>query len=453
VAESTPRRGRERALGALLVLLGVSIRVWNAAFYPAHWGFDGRFNWEYLERLRTSWALPAPHELWAAAHPPLFYYTGALLSLVLGNPPLERTANAVAALSALAGLLAIALCGHLVWCESGEHRRTNLALLVLLFLPVHVYASAMLNEEMLAASLGTAALYAGTLALGARSGPPGLARAACIGALAGLALLTKLSGLLVVVALVASFLWVGVRSGERGRWARCATWVAVAAGAIGGGYYLRNLLAYGYLYPYGLEVHDIMFTMPPGDRGLLDYVRVPLATWLDPQLLHPDLLRSVWGSTYATAWFDGHRMFLPRALPEVRLHGTALTVLGLLPTLAFLVGLARGIRRIWRREDGVDALLVAMVALCVAGYVLFTWRNPWFASLKASYLLPIALPFAFYASEALAGWMRRGRAMALLLGLWLAALVVLVALDFSFGLYFRKSGWDIPGLEWQPRAG
>ncbi len=453
MAEHVARAAGARAILVVLCALGVGLRLWNAWFYPAHWGFDGRFNWEYLERLRSSLALPAPHELWAAAHPPLFYYLGALLSRALGDPPLEATANAVALLSALAGLGAIALAARLVWLESGDWRRTDLALLLLLFLPVHVYMSAMLNEEMLAASLSSAALYAGALAIREPgAGPPSGGRAALIGAIAGLAVLTKLSGVLVLAALLACFGWIGLRRGPLRPWIKSALLLAGAAVLVGGGFYLRNLLAYGYLYPYGLEVHELMFGMPPGERGPLDYLRFPLATFRDPQLLNPALLHSVWGGTYATAWFDGHRMFLSRELPEVRAHGSALLVLGLLPTAAFLAGIGRGVRRLWRGEDRVDSALLALVALCLAGYVLFTWRNPWFATVKASYLLPLSLPFAFYASEALAGWMGRGRALAWAIGVWLAALVLLVALDFSFALYFRKSGWEIPGLDWRAGA-
>ena len=55
-----------------------------------------------------------------------------------------------------------------------------------------------------------------------------------------------------------------------------------------------------------------MLELPPGERGLGDYLRLPLAIFRDPQLLNPDLLRSVWGSTFVTVWFDGHRYFLPR---------------------------------------------------------------------------------------------------------------------------------------------
>ena len=35
-------------------------------------------------------------------------------------------------------------------------------------------------------------------------------------------------------------------------------------------------------------------------------------------LLNADLLHSVWGSTFATVWFDGHRYFLPVESAAVR---------------------------------------------------------------------------------------------------------------------------------------
>ena len=57
------------------------------------------------------------------------------------------------------------------------------------------------------------------------------------------------------------------------------------------------------------------------------------ATWTDPQALNPDLLRSVWGTAYASLWFDGHRSFLPVEGDAVRRLGTVTLLLALLPQL------------------------------------------------------------------------------------------------------------------------
>jgi len=204
---------------------------------------------------------------------------------------------------------------------------------------------------------------------------------------------------------------------------------------------------YGYFYAQDLPQHARMHTMPPGSRGVGDYLRVPLATWTDPQMLNPDLLRSVWGSTYASLWFDAHRHFLPRESDAVSRAGSVILLLALLPTAAFAVGLARGARRALR-GPGPDTPLVLLVLVTLAGYALFTWRNPWFAAVKGSYLLGLSVPFAFYASEALAGWTRRG-ASAIAVGLALGALVISVAAAFSFGgPFWSFEHLEYPGMRW-----
>jgi hypothetical protein len=266
---------------------------------------------------------------------------------------------------------------------------------------------------------------------------------------AGLALLTKLTGALVGVAAAAAYLIDGWRRRAlRPALLRAGVLVLLTA-LVGGWYYARNLIQYGYLYPHGLEVHKIMYTMPPGDREIWDYLRIPLATWTDPQLLHPDLLRSVWGSTYVTMWFEGHRSFLPRDTAAVTRAGTAILLLALLPTVAYAFGLARGLRRSWEGRRGPDTMLVLIVAITTAGYVLFTWRNPFFAVLKASFLLSLSVPFAYYTSEVLDDWMRRGDATRSAIWAVLAVLVLLISATFTFSeLFWNMDHMTKPGVVW-----
>ena len=42
--------------------------------------------------------------------------------------------------------------------------------------------------------------------------------------------------------------------------------------------------------------------------------------------------------------------------------------------------------------------------LTLAGYAAYTWLNPWYATVKGGYLLGLALPFGFLASEVLVDW-------------------------------------------------
>ena len=434
----------------ILGLTGIALRIHNAIRYPPDWGFDASFNWRYIYRLTRSWALPDPSAGWSTGDPPLYFYLGGAVmrgAKEAGN--LNAATVAIPLISTLAGLAVVALAVALVRrAEPRNHARAYLAGALLLFLPAHIQMSAMVSEEMLVALLSSIVLF--TVA------PPALAdtgraralrRAAGAGFAGGLAILTKLTGVLALVAAGGAYILEGWR---RRSWRPAAGPVAVMAAvavAVGGWYYARNRIEYGYFQPHALPAHQLMFSMPPGERHLGDYLRVPLATWTDPQLLNPDLLRSVWGSTYATVWFDGHRFFLPRDDDRVRRLGTATLLLALLPTLAFAVGLTRGARRAFRSGQSIDTPLLLITGLTLAGYAFYTWRNPWFAAVKGTSLLGLSLPFAFYASEVLERWTRDRTPRAVLCWLLLAALAIAASLSSTFDLLFEKS--EISGLLWR----
>jgi len=442
-----PHHRAEWWAGGALLLVAVAMRIDNAIRYRTGNGFDAVENVEYVRFLTHSWALPDPEAAWATSHPPLFYYVAAALWRVLVGVGLEGALLvSLPLLASAAGLVAI---GSAVWLVArlspDDPRRIVLAGALLLFLPVHVYMAAMVGEELLATMWMSLALIAAA-PIGQSPGAPAPARAAVVGLLAGLAVLTKMTGVLVLLAIGTTW-WIAAWRSRRAGPALVASAVAGAVAlGVGGWYYLYNLVAYGYLYPQDLAVHAKMFEMPPGSRQLLDYLRFPLAAFSDPQLLNPDLLRSVWGGTYDTVWFDGHRHFLPRS-PAVTRFGSAITVLALLPTAAFVVGAGRAVRRAVRDPGGVDTLLLSTLAALLAGYVAFTWGNPWFATVKGSYLLGLSVPFAVYASEALAGWTRAGGWRSALVWGALVLLLVLIVLAFTIGPVFVKL--DGPGLPWR----
>lgn len=443
------RRGAAAAGAALFA--AVAMRVHNAFTYPYHWGFDAGENWRYIERLTRRWDLPEATAVWSAGDPPLFFYASGLLARALQAVGLFAwTPIAIRLGNALLGLAIAALAFLLVRrADPGDVRRAALAAGLVLFLPAHVHMSAMVNEEMLAAFLGSLALFAlAAPGLPAETAGAGLRRAAGAGTAAGAAFLTKLTGGVVLAAGAATYAVEGAqRRLLHPALARGALFAAAGA-AVGGWFYARNWLRYGWIQPFGLPAHELMFSMPPGARGWLDYLWIPPATFTDPQLLHPDLLRSVWGSLYATLWFDGHRFFLPTEGEGVARLGTLTLGLALVPTLACLWGVAQGARRVLRRPDGPDLPLLLLAVLALAGFALYTWQNPWFAVIKGTSLLSLCLPFAFYASGVLADW-SRGRGGAFV---WaaLGALAVCVVLGCTFGLLFERT--EVPGLPWRAGA-
>ena len=448
--------GSRRATGLVLGLpgLGVAMRVWNALRYPLDLGYDAPENWQYIQLLMQRWVLPAPESGWSLGRPPFFYALAAALGRMLGRPEKALVVHATRLVSASLGLLAIGASVALV--RRLDPQRPHRALLaggLLLFLPVHLYMSAMLSEEISASALGSLAVVVVAWDLGRkRPAASALRLAAGAGLLAGLALLTKLSGVLVVLAGSLAYGIAGLRGrgGERRRALLRTLVFGGVASLVGGWFYLRNLLVHGYLYPHGLAVHAIHYLMPPGQRSLADYLRFPVATFTQPDLLAPPLLHSVWGSTYLGIWFDAHRQFLPLDAPGLGAAAAGLLVLGLVPTAAFGVGAFRAARRALRHPGGPETLLLGLTLVTFAGYVAFTLENPWFVTLKGSFLLGLAVPFAVFASDALAAWTERRR----LAGpVWaaLALLVLLVVPTFTWGAAFEKP--EAHGIVWWQTSG
>jgi 4-amino-4-deoxy-L-arabinose transferase-like glycosyltransferase len=446
------RRAVPWLIAAPLLGVGIAIRIINAFQFRMLWGFDAKPNWMYIKALRDSWELPAPDAFWASSHPPLFYYLCAAFSRVFDQADRDWIVIALRLISSAIGLVVIALTIALIRrVDPEDRRRALIAGGLLLYLPVQIYMSAMLSEEILASTLISLVVVGVGWHFPDTRPPRRVAgHVAVLGVIAGLALLTKLTGVSVMFAAAGAYLIDGWRRGTLQRAVGLAALLAIITGLVGGWYYARNLLGWGYLYPYGLEAHKIMFTMPPGERFISDFFRLPLAIWVDPQVLAPDLLHSIWGSTYITLWFDGHRHFLPTQSSHVTLAGRVILLLAIVPTAAFLVGAARGVRRATRASQGPDTIFSLLIAITLAGYCWFVWRNPWFVVLKASFMLGLSVPFAYYASEVLSGWTRRGRLPAALTWTVLAALVLSITLTFtSSRLFWNSDHMRKPGIRWE----
>lgn len=444
------------ALIALLFLAAAAMRVHNASDFFIDYGFDATFNWEYVDELTRDWSLPAPDRYWSAARPPAFFYLAGAIARSAGPFRVEAI-HAIRLASSAFGLLAIGVALWGVANQLGgsrrDGRRLALAAGLMLFVPAHIYLSAMLNEEISVASWITLALVLAVWEQteGSR-GWASWARVVGIGLAGGLAFLTKLTGCLVVAAVACSFVFDGWRRGAlRPALARAAV-LSLIALAVGGWFYARSFIEYGYLYPQSLDAHSIMLSMPPGERSLFDYLRLSLSALTDTRVDAPGLLHSVWGGTYVTWWFDGHRHFVPRVDPMVDRVGRWILTLGVLPTVAAIAGCLRGVGRARRSAGVADTPMLATTALMLAGYVLYTWQNPWFACIKGSYLLGLIFPYAYWASERLAAWTRGPRWLAVFVWLDLALLLLAVGAAFSFGtpLWEMTLGVHYPGLPWLP---
>jgi hypothetical protein len=412
------------AAAALVAALAVVARIHNAFAFPPLGDFDGPPHALSVFALYEG-RMPDPHT-WAGFHPPFYYALGAALWHLL--PPVVPVHAALRLLSAAAGLGAVAIAWRTLERFVPRADAAVVAALVA-SAPVVALATSMLGNETLCALFVTAVL-ARLVAL--PDDPRRLLRHALVtGLLAGLAALSKSTGLAAAAIAAVAYL---VRARALGAPAIAA---AVAAGstalALAAPFFVWLAVETG--SPLALisggkpadAAGSEMAAQPPGERQVADYVSVPIATLAAPFANADGMVRSVPGLLYASTWADGHGEFLPSS--DRRVVGAAAlgALLGLVPTGLALAGLVRLVRR---RERAAAAPLAYATLLGVA-FLVQTWLVPRYSAVKASYLLSALLPAALALAVGLAATGPRTR------GAWRVALLAIA----GYASFLTWYGW------------
>jgi hypothetical protein len=426
----------------------IGVRVWNAVFGPLFYGYDAWGHISYVFFLDMYRAIPYADQGWSYFHPPLHYLFGWAL-MQLGNPKALVVGISLVGAAASLGVAALAIRP----IRRALPDRPALALLgfsAVAYLPVHVYVSPMPGNEMTAAFFAAAA-FAAHLRNESRD-EPALAGDVFTGVLAGLAMLAKFSGVTACLAIGALTGLRWLRSGDtRGRLPRIAV-RALAVGAplvlIAAPYYGRNLSEFDTPFMTSAAVHDvarIQARQPPGERGVLDFVRFPLKVFDNSLPTAPHMLHAVWPTTYLNVWFDTFResqLPFPRYMtPQPFIHQMAILfgILGFVPTLVALYGAGLSTRRALR--DPRNTLDLGMLILAfgtLASFTLFATLVPTWPALKASYLLNLSLPFAFFTARGAEACASRNVRLGALPGLGIGSVAIAVALVFTSGLIIRR---------------
>lgn len=440
-----PRTGRRALLVGWVASAGLAaaLRVWNAVFGPLFYGYDAWGHVSYVFFLDMYRALPYADQGWSYFHPPLHYLLGWLL-MQANDPEVLVVGLSLWGGAASLGVAAIA--------AAVVHRRLPdlpggalLAFSALAFLPVHVYTSPMPGNEMTAALLAAAA-FAAHLRNESRDRPR-LAGDLGTGTLAGLAMLAKFTDLIALLAIGALSALCWLRAGPSRassiRIAKRALVLALPILLLAGPYYARNFVAFGTPFMTSAEVPDvsrIQAAQPPGERSWTDYLRVPPEVLSESVPNAPHMLHAVWPTVYLNVWFDTFResqLPFPRDLfPHPFIHQLTLLFgfLGLVPTGVALLGAGVSARRAWRDPGHtVDAGMWILAAGTLAAFVLFSIRIPTWAALKASYLLNLSLPFAWFLARGTRTLWRRDAWLGGGVALWTGATALAVSYVFATG--------------------
>lgn len=385
----------------LLVAAAWGLLFWNARRLSAEWGFDSPAHLAYVRLILEQGRLPLADEGWEMYQPPLYYLLAAGLLRLTGHATVDASALPVLhGLGWLAGLLQCgALLAGLRLLFADRLRPVLAGLCLAAFLPMQLYIFQYVSNEGLHAALSTLALSL-TLRILKREDSSARSHLA-LGAVLGLAMLTKFSALITLA--VAAAVLAGRLAAGRVRaprvWARTLGSLALGLLLVCGWHYARVTARFGRpLVGNWDAASGFAWWMDPG------YGTAGQLTRFGRSLSAPlfSAYHSLPDAIYSTMWGDG--LLGGASITTLRPpwnHGlmAAGYLLALLPTLAILTGLAAALVRLVRRPSAEWLLLLGVLGSTAFAVVAMSLKLPFYAQAKAFYALS-----AMMALTALAGW-------------------------------------------------
>jgi hypothetical protein len=266
---------RQRKPELLLFALGVVLRMSMAWSYKPNWSYDSLWHWEVVEWMLKHHSIPTPNDVGQAQHPPLWYLLAAGLT-TLGVKRAD-----IVWVSILMGTIRLALLWTGFELYLPRQRIARVAALALAaVLPAAVHADGMIYTEATSGTLLTAAMLLTPLVF-RRSGWSRFRLAGWLGVFFGLALLTKISGLVVLgaVGVAAGLEFVFSRESWSTRTWQAASWawMLIVCTTVCGWYFARNVRDFGRPFVTSFDVKsqhwvvaDLQKT-PYLQRRTLDY--------------------------------------------------------------------------------------------------------------------------------------------------------------------------------------
>ena len=287
------------------LLMGVN-NFWKI---PLDVGMDVKGHLQYILYVAAYGRIPLATEGWQMFQPPLYHLLTAVFYrslLALLDP--ETVIRALKLFSLLCGALQVEICYRIMKYAYPEKESLRIiGILLGGLLPMNLYMSQSLGNEPLAGCL-TALLI--LFACRIFSGVSGVTREITIlmGFTLGLALLTKVTAILIIPPLIffvsAEILRTVGSTHERIRSAgRFMILFLGIALIVAGWYYLRNRIELGRFFIGGWDAfREIVWWQDPGYRTFRQCYR------FGESLLHPVLssIYGFWDAIYSSFWADGY---------------------------------------------------------------------------------------------------------------------------------------------------
>lgn len=351
-------------------------------------GFDVRGHLDYIGFILSRGNLPLATDGWQTFQSPLFYVLSAALfrigTLFVPPPLAMHVARLLPMLSGLA-LIEISYRAAVRIFPSRPDLQT-VATVVAATVPMTFYSCQEIGNEPVAGAIGAGLLYLCLEEVTAADRPKRRWKGVRLGALFGIALLAKVSAV-VLTPVLAGVLWYRFRGRGVGPILTAGFGFLASAGLISGWYFVRNWIRLGRPFIGGWDpARGIDWWQDPGYRTPLDFFRFGEA------LVRPiySALAGFWDGLYATFWLDGYASSIvvrSAAPPWDYDFMVSLAPMALPLSFALLLGIALIPAT---RERALRAALTLSVAagLCFVGGMAYLYLTvPIYSTVKATYAL------------------------------------------------------------------
>ncbi len=377
------------------------VNFWNI---PPHMGMDVEGHLQYIQSVAESWRIPLANEGWQMFQPPLYYLiAGSMYRLFLGMCDAETVVRIVKLASLLCGMAQVEIVYRTIRCAFPK--RPALQIAGTLFgglLPMNLYMSQSLGNEPLAGVM-TALIIMIACRIFAGSMETSRETTALIGFILGLALLTKVTAILVIPPLLVFLAREAAGHGDAfwkslRKFLRHAVVVIVVALIVSGWYYLRNRMEMGRFFVGGWDVfRDIVWWQDPGYRTLRQCFQFGTSLW-KPFFAS---IYGFWDAIYSSLWADGYLSAYNRP-PWSYDFMLSCIWFSLLPTALILFGM---ISAFFEEKGPLGRMLrfsVSCIILYLGAVFAVFLTVPILSSAKASYALGLIPCLALVATSGIA---------------------------------------------------
>lgn len=372
----------------IIFFVMVGLNIHNTAKYPFERGLDSFGHVSYVKYIASEWRPPLADEGWEMYQPPLAYFLFAVVykisSIFLQESASLKAVQFFSMLSGIGSSVLVFLSLKKLFPDNPQIQHFGLS--VAAFLPLTIYMNPMISNEIFTAFAVSLALYV-LLRYGHKQ-EVGLFKYLTFGLLAGLAFLSKFTGLFIclTIALVLLLRVIGKKVLWRRNLAYFVLFLLITF-AVSGWFYLRNIIHFHDPFVGNWsEASGFHYEQRPGYRTLSFYAKFGSVFFSEPR---NNIWTSFWDGMYGTMWFYGNPDKDEFTMLRTIVAHTILW-LALLPTVAILLGFVQSIFSIFKTVNSNSRWylspyipIVVLVISTIYAIIYYTMKNPFYSVMQA----------------------------------------------------------------------